>query len=822
MFLRYLPPLVFLLSPAQAQSPASVPQAQLPVLKTTVTVTAERGASSEAETSAVLIQAAESAQFSSFYQPTTGNVLEGMSGLLVQQSTYGQASPFLRGLTGYHVLNLIDGVRFNNSTFRSGPNQYLAFVDPSQAFRIETALGPTGAQYGSDAMGGAIQVLTPPLRCSDSGRRQTHGELRLAAASADRSTGGSALVSVGGERWSWLVGASGRGLNDLRAGGGRDSRHSLRRLFGLSPEQIAEITGRRQLGTGFMQSGFYSKAGARLAREQSLSFWYQQSALSSVQGYKDLWGGLGRMESVFDPQTLHFAYARYERNAWGWLDSLSATFSLNRQGDGSRRQALRQTDPLTIDAVAVRALGYSGQAVGRWGKSQTLAFGADLYDEHIGAWRRTRVAGLEKAERPLYPNSSAYHILGLFIQDRIALFGGRLRALLVGRWTRAGFRTRADAFGATPTRQFFNDVTYQSSLSVRLARWSELHLLAGRGFRAPNLNDLGAVGLNDLGFEIPAAESVGAGALIGSSAGENALSSGRKVSPLRPESLSNWEAGWTLRHRAAYVRWQVFYANLFDPITRRTLLFPADQAPAALAGLPVTPLAPTPEQRAQGVVPVATALDPRAVKAFVNDGQSRYFGVEWLARYAFHTHWRAEATYSFLAGSDLHPNRPIRRLPPQAGSASLRWEGRWWIQARLVAAGPQLRLSGGDIDDERIGASRRRRDIADFFHGSRIAPWIRDGRFTLTQETLAEVQNRVLPLGAVIEGVRVIDDNTRVPLFRSTGGWLRMDVWAAAPLGERWRIGGGISNLLDRNYRVHGSGLDAPGINVFANLCYRF
>jgi iron complex outermembrane receptor protein len=112
------------------------------------------------------------------------------------------------------------------------------------------------------------------------------------------------------------------------------------------------------------------------------------------------------------------------------------------------------------------------------------------------------------------------------------------------------------------------------------------------------------------------------------------------------------------------------------------------------------------------------------------------------------------------------------------------------------ASGAQSRLSGGDIDDERIGASRRRIDIADFFNGGR-APNI--------GETLQQIQDRVLP---------GIANATRVPLYNSTAGWATLEIRGWLPISERWSLYGGIANLTDRNYRIHGSGIDAPGFNA--------
>ena len=68
-----------------------------------------------------------------------------------------QTSVFLRGSNSNHVLVLIDGVRVSSGNTGAYPWEQLPV---NQLERIEIVRGPRGSIYGSDSIGGVIQVFT--------------------------------------------------------------------------------------------------------------------------------------------------------------------------------------------------------------------------------------------------------------------------------------------------------------------------------------------------------------------------------------------------------------------------------------------------------------------------------------------------------------------------------------------------------------------------------------------------------------------------------------------------------------------------------------
>lgn len=132
-------------------------------------------------------------------------------------------------------------------------------------------------------------------------------------------------------------------------------------------------------------------------------------------------------------------------------------------------------------------------------------------------------------------------------------------------------------------------------------------------------------------------------------------------------------------------------------------------------------------------------------------------------------------TFNAVTGDAPYDDVPFRRIPPLHGNVALRWDdderaaGVRWAELVLVWATEQDQLNPDDEADPRI------------------------------------------------------DPN-------GTDGWAILDIDFGGPLGEpapagsrasaRWNAG--VHNLLDENYRVHGSGIDSPGLGVVVGLQLAF
>jgi len=816
------------------------------VNSTDITVTTKRGAVENISDSEYFVNAWDRAQLYTKPGADIRDVFRNMPGLMLQETTPGQVSPFLRGLTGYQTLILVDGIRYNTSTFRSGPNQYMGLIETNQIDRVETVLGPTGSAFGSDSLGGTIQVVTRQLYpTSKSPASSLHGEGETYFSSADLGGGAAGQISYSGKQNYWLIGASRRGHNDIRTGSGFDSRNVFKRYTGLSSESVHDLLGDRLQDTAYSETGFHSRLTLFLPNNQSLAAWYQHGSVGNERSYRELLGGRGRLKADFEPQRLNFFYLRYEKLSLGFLESLSGTFSVNSQRDDSVRQSTKFTSSIENNQNRVDVFGWTVQATTRIKNRHVLAFGGDLYREHIDSllFVTDPLTDITSQERALYPNGSRYTTFSIFGENTSQLIKEKLRLTLGGRFNTVMANTFADrnitsegeSLGVIDSSRTFNDFTFHAGISWTVVPDLALSAIVRRGFRAPNMNDIGAVGYSGTGYEIPSASAAEYGALRSDSSSEGALPSGGLVEELKSETLYSYELGLKFGGRNTYGRVHFFDNEMYDPIVRRTLLFVNDNIPIMLEGIPVEVVQPTPEQAAAGVVAVAPLSDSRAVKAFINEGSSRYYGIEATGSIGIGTQWSIGADYDYIIGRELNPNRFVRRLPPQQLMVSFRFAGADripWMELQAVATGKQDRLSGGDIDDDRIGASRRRSDIRSFLHSAIVTPYMAPGPdgetgndddiFMPSGESVIQVLDRVLPIGSTINGVTITGDSSRVPLYLKTAGWFTLNLMGGMRLSEQWRANFGLMNMLDRNYRIHGSGVDTPGISARVGLKYSF
>src|SRR5688500_516496 len=121
------------------------------------------------------------------------------------------ARPVIRGLDGDRVVVLEDGQRMGDLSSQSGDHGIP--VNPASAEKIEVVRGPATLLYGSNAIGGLVNVITNQIPSSPF--TGATGEATFDVGSNGTDTGGAAEVRLGNGRAALTFGGNARRHGDI-------------------------------------------------------------------------------------------------------------------------------------------------------------------------------------------------------------------------------------------------------------------------------------------------------------------------------------------------------------------------------------------------------------------------------------------------------------------------------------------------------------------------------------------------------------------------------------------------------------------------------
>ncbi|MBT7958878.1 MAG: TonB-dependent receptor plug domain-containing protein, partial [Akkermansiaceae bacterium] len=335
---------------------------------------------------------------------TLPEALKLSPGVMVQKTTHGHGSPFIRGFTGRQNLLLVDGVRINNSTFRSGPIQYWNTVDSSAVDRLELVKGQGSVLYGSDAIGGTLNTLTK----SSNFRERLDGwfnnnSLFYRFDTNSRSHVGRFESSFGeGGKWGVLLGVSQKNFGDIR-----DS--SVGRMENTGYD---EIDADFRIDVAISYATTLTLAHHRVNQDD---VWRWHSTI-----YNPGWnhGGYvvtpGSFAARIYDQERSLTYLKLDGGEGeGWLKKWSATLSYQKSQD-SQFQNRALTD-IRTQLAEVQTWGLGLQMESDFGDG-SLLYGVDYYHDSVDS-AGTRTGKDPRSQRPVADDSS-YDLLGVYGQYR--------------------------------------------------------------------------------------------------------------------------------------------------------------------------------------------------------------------------------------------------------------------------------------------------------------------------------------------------------------------------------------------------------------------
>jgi hemoglobin/transferrin/lactoferrin receptor protein len=405
------------------------------------------------------------------------DAMSAMPGVFMQKTNQGGGSPFVRGLTGYHTLILVDGIRLNNAIFRSGPNQYLNTVDPLMLSQVEVLRGPGSVQYGTDAIGGAIYLRSADPQFSE-GRMQLRGEVYGKWMSHQMEKTGRAQIQLSSPKTAVIAGITRKDFGNIVAGG------DLGKLDYTSYDEYSTDV----------------KAILKLNPSQNLTIAWQHHKQNDIQLYhKLITGDYSTYE--FDPQLRDLVYLRHEiTRSHSVLSGIRTTLSMH-QSEETRKKQRTGSEVLYTEHDRIRSFGFILECLTNNSGNWEGVSGYELYYDRVSSstLKTNLISGIDSTSRGLYPDGAWMSNMSLFSLHTFKL--GKLEF-------NGGFRYNHFILGLTD--EIFGDLKIKPhalvgsfGTSYRLFANTDISLSISNAFRAPNINDVSSFGIADFRYEVP-------------------------------------------------------------------------------------------------------------------------------------------------------------------------------------------------------------------------------------------------------------------------------------------------------------------------------
>ncbi len=178
----------------------------------TVTASGAEETTLESFQSVATLEALDLAQ-----KPATslGDVLEGEVGVAKRSSGPGTSRPVVRGFDGDRVLVLEDGIRTGTISSQSGDHGEP--IDPNSVEKVEVLRGPATLLYGSNAIGGVVNVTSTHHQAHPHAHEGVDGYLTGIGGTADARAGGSGGFEYGYKKWLLWADGGGQRAGDYSA-----------------------------------------------------------------------------------------------------------------------------------------------------------------------------------------------------------------------------------------------------------------------------------------------------------------------------------------------------------------------------------------------------------------------------------------------------------------------------------------------------------------------------------------------------------------------------------------------------------------------------